>query len=286
MVIFKLSDFPMQIGVNAFQAGGTSASSSSKAYVNSQGAGGQSRSTASSPLGTIVRFDEIFKPGATSSSASGTASASMTQPPVATVQVKAPADPPAALPAPEPPAPETSPAVSPTPPTLLHPALDPANAGLTIAAGEGDQVLEGTVEGDTLRGGPGADGLLGGEGPDLLVGGLGEDQLTGGPGADLFVWQRSDLALAGSGDVIVDFDAVQGDRIGLVGLTFEELFLEVLDTNQDGLADATRVAVGAADGLSVVLGVVLGTVDAAGTSTLTASSFVGLPADFGAIASV
>lgn len=283
MVIFKLSDFPMQMSANAFQAGGTRASSSSTAYVNSQGAGGQSRSTASSPLGTVVRFDEIFKPGATSSSASGTAIASTTQPPVATVQVKAPADPPDDLPAAGPPAPEPSPTVS---PTLLHLALDSAKAGLTIAAGEGDQVLEGTAEGDDLRGGPGADRLIGGEGPDLLVGGLGEDQLTGGPGADLFVWQRSDLALAESGDVIVDFDAAQGDRIGLVGLTFEELSLEVLDTNQDGLADATRVAVGAVDGLSAALGVVSGTVDAAGASTLTASSFVSLPADFGAIASV
>ena len=286
MVIFKLSDFPMQMSANAFQAGGTRASSSSTAYVNSQGAGGQSRATASSPLGTVVRFDEIFKPGATSSSASGRAIASTTQPPVATVQVKAPADPPDDLPAAGPPAPEPSPTVSPTLPTLLHLALDSAKAGLTIAAGEGDQVLEGTAEGDDLRGGPGADRLIGGEGPDLLVGGLGEDQLTGGPGADLFVWQRSDLALAESGDVIVDFDAAQGDRIGLVGLTFEELSLEVLDTNQDGLADATRVAVGAVDGLSAALGVVSGTVDAAGASTLTASSFVSLPADFGAIASV
>lgn len=286
MVIFKLSDFPMQLDMSTFQAGGTRASSSSSAYVNSQGAGGQSRSTASSPLGTVVRFDQIFKPGATSSSASGTAIASTTQPPVATVQVKAPADPPDALPAPATPTPETSPEAPPTPPTLLHPALDPANAGLMIAAGEGDQVLEGSTEGDTLRGGPGADQLLGGEGPDLLVGGLGDDQLTGGLGADLFVWQRSDLALTGSGDVIVDFDAVQGDRIGLVGLTFEELSLEVLDTNQDGLADATRVSVGTTDGLSVPLGVVLGTVDAAGASTLTTSDFVGLPADFGAIASV
>ncbi|WP_150109786.1 calcium-binding protein [Geitlerinema sp. PCC 7407] len=276
----------MQMSANAFQAGGTRASSSSTAYVNSQGAGGQSRSTASSPLGTVVRFDEIFKPGATSSSASGTAIASTTQLPIATVQVKAPADPPDDLPAAEPPAPETSPTVSPTLPTLLHLALDSAKAGLTISAGEGDQVLEGTAEGDDLRGGPGADRLIGGEGSDLLVGGLGEDQLTGGPGADLFVWQRSDLALAESGDVIVDFDAAQGDRIGLVGLTFEELSLEVLDTNQDGLADATRVAVGAVDGLSAALGVVSGTVDAAGASTLTASSFVSLPADFGAIASV
>lgn len=283
MVIPKFFNFPMQIGVDVFQAGGTRASSSSSAYVNSQGAGGQSRSIASSPLGTVVKFDEVFKPGATSSSASGTAIASTTQPPVATAQVQAPADPPGALPSPETPSPDTSPAA---PPMLLHPALDPANAGLVIAVGEGDQLLEGTAEGDTLRGGPGADRLLGGEGADLLVGGLGDDQLTGGLGADLFVWQRSDLALVGQGDVIVDFDALQGDRIGLVALTFEELSLEVVDTDQDGLGDATRVTVGAADGPAVALGVVLGTVNAAGASTLTASDFVGLPSDFGAIASV
>ena len=59
---------------------------------------------------------------------------------------------------------------------------------------------------------------------DTLFGSSGSDTLTGGLGADLF-----SFSLGGSQDTITDFDAAQGDRIGLAtGLTYS------VDTNANG----------------------------------------------------
>ncbi|RUQ63973.1 calcium-binding protein [Azospirillum doebereinerae] len=61
-----------------------------------------------------------------------------------------------------------------------------------------------------LAGNVGNDTLDGGAGNDTLLGGLGNDVLTGGSGADLFAFASGDGL-----DTITDFDAAQGDRIGL-----------------------------------------------------------------------
>jgi len=88
-----------------------------------------------------------------------------------------------------------------------------------LLGGSGDDQLFGDADADAmlgeagndaLRGGAGADALFGGSGNDLLFGEAGDDALFGDAGADLFVFSP-----LGGRDVIVDFDPVEGDRIGL-----------------------------------------------------------------------
>ena len=75
-----------------------------------------------------------------------------------------------------------------------------------------------------LVGNAGNDTLDGAAGNDTLLGGLGNDVLTGGCGADLFAF-----ALGDGQDTITDFDAAQGDRIGLAaGQSYS------VDTNANG----------------------------------------------------
>ncbi|HEX8670088.1 MAG TPA: hypothetical protein VF727_17135 [Allosphingosinicella sp.] len=68
--------------------------------------------------------------------------------------------------------------------------------GVSLAGGEGDDVLTGTARDDTLTGNggddrldgaAGEDVLEGGTGADMLDGGAGTDRLTGGDGDDLYV---------------------------------------------------------------------------------------------------
>jgi hypothetical protein len=80
-----------------------------------------------------------------------------------------------------------------------------------IAGRDGNDNLFGNGGGDFLDGGDGDDRLFGGDGRDILVGGPGRDVLTGGAGADRFVL----TALGDGRDVILDFDAAQGDRLDL-----------------------------------------------------------------------
>ncbi|WP_149650835.1 beta strand repeat-containing protein [Azospirillum argentinense] len=68
----------------------------------------------------------------------------------------------------------------------------------------------GSGNADYLWGIDGSDILYGGAGDDTLEGGSGADWLNGGSGADLFVFT------SGNGqDAIEDFNAAQGDRIGI-----------------------------------------------------------------------
>lgn len=81
-----------------------------------------------------------------------------------------------------------------------------------LAGQRGDDVLRGMAGGDRLLGGAGEDELYGGRGADSLNGGDDADRMAGGAGADLFRLGFSGLA----GDSILDFDAVEGDRIVVV----------------------------------------------------------------------
>jgi Ca2+-binding RTX toxin-like protein len=131
-----------------------------------------------------------------------------------------------------------------------------------------------------LRGGKGYDLLIGGNGDDFLCGDFGADTLIGGNGADTFalrVETASPLANPLLADTIVDFNATQGDKIGLIGgLSATDVVLQVFDTDGNGQADATLIKFSSNNG-DRILAVVLGTVNPAGTTTLTAADFVTLP---------
>lgn len=79
-----------------------------------------------------------------------------------------------------------------------------------------DNSLWGNASANVMRGGAGDDRINASGGNDTLVGGKGHDQLTGGKGADLFVFEMD----AGR-DRIHDFHQADGDRIDLLGQTYE-----------------------------------------------------------------
>ena len=61
----------------------------------------------------------------------------------------------------------------------------------------------------------GNDVVLGGAGNDSLDGGGGADLMQGGSGADTFVYERTGESAPGSMDTLVDFSALEGDKIDL-----------------------------------------------------------------------
>lgn len=145
------------------------------------------------------------------------------------------------------------------------------SGGDWLLGGAGNDQLEGNGGRDHLYGGSGDDVLSGGAKNDILVGGFGQDRLVGGPGADTIVLttETSAVQLA---DVVIDFKTTQGDKFLLKGnLSFQKLFLVTLDSDQNGIADATLIRAG---NNGSILALVLGTVDAAGKTTLTAADFI------------
>lgn len=82
----------------------------------------------------------------------------------------------------------------------------------TLRGGSGGDRLYGASGHDRLEGGRGDDELFGGTGKDTLDGGIGEDMLKGAAGADTFAFATTGQA---DGDVIIDFEHAEGDRINL-----------------------------------------------------------------------
>ena len=119
----------------------------------------------------------------------------------------------------------------------------------------GADFLNGMGGSDRLDGGIGNDTLNGGEGDDILIGGTGNDTLTGGAGADLFVASAS-----GGADVINDF--VVGTD--LIDLTAFGAYQSIVQSGADTLITLTG-------------GVTMRLLNVVAT-TVTDSSFVGLPA--------
>ncbi|MGB7272706.1 MAG: calcium-binding protein [Geitlerinemataceae cyanobacterium] len=264
--------------------GSSSVSGSVSSFVNDTGAGGSASVTATSPDGqTSTSSDEVFTPGATSTSASVQGSASSNAPPQTSVTVKAPAD------------------------DYINGNQESdwieGNEGNDTLCGgqgndivlggdgndrlfgdlgddylngnQGEDVLEGKNGNDTLQGGQGNDVLLGGEGNDVLIGDLDRDVLTGGSGADTFIL-RTDTAVNDPllADTITDFQAGEGDKIGLTGeISAVNLVFEVFDSNADGIADATRLRLDIGSG-STLLGIVLNSVDVMGATVLTSADFI------------
>lgn len=82
----------------------------------------------------------------------------------------------------------------------------------TVIGGAGDDqvaIAAGNAAARKLNGRDGADTLTGGAGDDRLDGGADADVLAGSGGADLFILRKGEI----EGDTILDFSAVQGDRI-------------------------------------------------------------------------
>lgn len=99
-----------------------------------------------------------------------------------------------------------------------------------LTGGNGNDVLFGGAGQDLLYGENGNDVLDGGAGNDLLAGGNGNDTMTGGAGADQFLFGKG-----GGNDIITDYQVgidqlVLQDGIGVKSAKVE-------DVNHDGIAD-------------------------------------------------
>ena len=91
------------------------------------------------------------------------------------------------------------------------------NAGHDQLKGHtGNDLLEGGLGNDTLEGNEENDWLVGDAGQDILTGGAGVDLLNGGDSADVFYFN----APSDGGDLILDFDPTQGDKIQISAAGF------------------------------------------------------------------
>ncbi len=148
-----------------------------------------------------------------------------------------------------------------TAPSYTWTGSEPISVTVTDGT-EGDNTLFGGNGADTFYGGTGNDALTGNDGNDLLYGGVGDDMLSsdggsnymgnnrlyggagndvliggpafdaidtlagggdndtmsGGGGADVFTYSLGD-----GNDIITDFNAAEGDKVDLTGVTFDHL---------------------------------------------------------------
>ena len=158
-----------------------------------------------------------------------------------------------------------------------------AGSGDDIVTGNrGDDAMDGGDGNDSLRGGKGQDLLIGGNGDDFLCGDFGTDTLIGGSGADTFAIKPVTASAAANpflADQLLDFNPAEGDKIGLTeGLWVADMTLVAFDTDGDGTADATLVksSSNSDSGDRRILAVVLGTVNAAGGTSLSTADFINL----------
>ena len=123
-----------------------------------------------------------------------------------------------------------------------------------------DNVVGGSGN-DHLTGNGGANTIVGGGGSDVLDGQTGNDTLTGGTGADVFVYRDNY-----GQDTITDFNAVEGDKIDVSGLSSIASFADLL-------SDAAQV--GANTVFSFASGQRL-TLANVSVGSLTSSMFIGV----------
>ena len=134
--------------------------------------------------------------------------------------------------------------------------IDGGNDGDIVNGNRGDDVVRGGGGDDIVRGGADNDFLYGNEGNDVLIGDRGFDVCYGGGGADDFILNPSvsPTENAGQADWIADFNAADGDRIGLAGVeNIEQISAGDVDVNSDGIRDTALIGSN-----NQVLGVALG----------------------------
>jgi len=110
-----------------------------------------------------------------------------------------------------------------------------------LTGNQGNDFVSGGIDDDLLRGGKGNDEIFGDDGEDILIGERGTDRLTGGIGSDIFIL-RTDTGIEetnpANADWILDFNASDGDRIGINGgVPADILTFTPADVNQDGTPD-------------------------------------------------
>jgi hypothetical protein len=100
-----------------------------------------------------------------------------------------------------------------------------------IIGKDGDDFIDGASGNDIILGGAGDDVIIGHRGNDVIVGEQGFDILTGDlgnrPGSDIFVFLETEP----QPDVITDYSASEGDRLGL-GQLLEGFDPESSDINE------------------------------------------------------
>lgn len=139
--------------------------------------------------------------------------------------------------------------------------VDPAAGklrGLTVAATQGNDTLNGGGGADLLTGGLGNDTLDGGVGDDKLVGGLGDDALTGGLGLDTLIGGAGIDTIVETRDANITLTATQLT----IGADAAETFTGIEGAKLTGGASDNIFAVGAFAGkLTLTFGDGLDTLD-------------------------
>jgi Ca2+-binding RTX toxin-like protein len=88
--------------------------------------------------------------------------------------------------------------------------------GVSIVAGDGNDLITGSLGNDNLSGGAFNDTILGGDGNDVISGGSGTDMLTGGAGLDTFVFSAATDSPGSAIDTITDY-AIGVDTVDFWG---------------------------------------------------------------------
>ncbi len=106
---------------------------------------------------------------------------------------------------------------------IRNDVLNGSDGANNINGGAGNDVISGNGGNDIVNGFTGSDIVVGGAGDDVVDGGMtgsmGEmDMLYGGAGADRFFFASVGSSWTGSNDQIMDFSAVEGDKIDIHGV--------------------------------------------------------------------
>ena len=111
--------------------------------------------------------------------------------------------------------------------------------------GNGDDVLRGTPQRDSLSGGGGDDRLYGLRAKDRLYGNSGDDRMFGGPGPDqIYSGQGSDRVRAGGADDFVNvLDESDNDHVICGGGTFDEVYGDGGDTFDPSCENQARITI-------------------------------------------